>query len=231
MTIDCISHRLLNPVRGVMNVIRYRAAEAVTTDGVNWEIYVSNDELREGLDPHAHVHVHVHVHVQISDIRYGHWSLQDGLRRGPIYPSADFKRMEKQGAVVYDALLQNYDHLPFRLRDHFELWLLDREGQPLCLLHSEVFAEDITLDVSLRWRSGNLCAEQFRPPIATPESAAAVLGEAINALTAEPAVACWFASAICSACAGVTTGTGCSCSGATGGFPDGSTAVFFTSED
>jgi hypothetical protein len=184
MSIEFYSQRLLNPFRGVMNVIRYQSAEAVTTDGVHWEIYVSNDELRDGLDPR--------MHVQTSDIRYGHWSQEHGLKRGPIYPSDDFKRMEAMGAIVYEALLQDHSALPFPLRDCYELWLLDQAQQPLCLLHSAVLEQDIELDVPLRWRAGNLCAELFRPPLAEPDRAAATLTERINALTAEPVTACWF---------------------------------------
>jgi hypothetical protein len=184
MTIEYYSQRLLNPFRGVMNVIRYRAAEAVTTDGIEWEIYVSNDELLAGLDPDAH--------VQTSDIRYGHWSQQGGLKRGPIFPSADFKRMEAMGAVVYEALLQHHDRLPFPLRDRYELWLLDQQHRPLCLLDSAVDAADIVLDVPLHWRAGNLCADLFRPQIAEPAQAATQLAQRINALTATPATAQWF---------------------------------------
>lgn len=34
-TILCSSQRLLNPFRGVVNIIRYRSAEAVTSDGIH----------------------------------------------------------------------------------------------------------------------------------------------------------------------------------------------------
>ena len=40
MNIVCYSERILNPFRGVMNVIALDDAEAVTTDGVNWLLYV-----------------------------------------------------------------------------------------------------------------------------------------------------------------------------------------------
>lgn len=204
MKIECYSQRLLNPFRGVMNVIRYQSAEAVTTDGINWEIFVSNDELRDGLDTHAH--------IQTSDIRYGHWTKEHGLTRGPIYPSADFKRMEEMGAVVYEALLHWHEQLPFPLRDDFELWLLDRAGEPLCLLHSVVDAADITHDIVPRWRAGYLCAEQFRPAGTEPEQAASRLDQHINALAAKPAVATWFqrrtdGSAVAITTPAQTTGT------------------------
>lgn len=40
MDIRCYSQRLLNPFRGAMNIIEYQGAEAVTVDGVHWDIYV-----------------------------------------------------------------------------------------------------------------------------------------------------------------------------------------------
>lgn len=49
-TIQCSSQRLLNPFRGVMNFITYESAEAVTTDGVHWDIHVIDSELLEGLE-------------------------------------------------------------------------------------------------------------------------------------------------------------------------------------
>ena len=55
--------------------------------------------------------------AQISDIRYGHWSAEKGLKRGPLFPSDDFKRLEDMGAVVYEHLLQVHRDVPFRFRD------------------------------------------------------------------------------------------------------------------
>jgi hypothetical protein len=96
--IHCYSQRLLNPFRGSVNIIRYRSAEAVTSDGIHWDIYVSNDSLLDGLDKSRS--------IQISDIRYGRWSMQEGLIRGPVYPSDEFYRLEEMGAVVYQHLLK-----------------------------------------------------------------------------------------------------------------------------
>ena len=64
-TIQCYSQRLLNPFRGVMNFITYESAEAVTTDGVHWDIYVIDGELLEGLEG---------KNILTSEIRYGSWS-------------------------------------------------------------------------------------------------------------------------------------------------------------
>ena len=92
-TIWCYSQRLLNPFRGVVNIIRYKSAEAVTSDGIHWDIYVSNDSLLDGLE-HG-------KSVQISDIRYGRWSANEGLTRGPVYPSDEFFMLEEMGAVGF----------------------------------------------------------------------------------------------------------------------------------
>lgn len=75
MSIACYTQRQMNPFRGVVNVIRYQSAEAVTLDGVCWGVYVA--ALREGLKGKS----------QISVIRYGIWSEAAGLKRGPIYPA------------------------------------------------------------------------------------------------------------------------------------------------
>jgi len=121
MDFEYYSQRLLNPFRGVMQGIRYGAAEAVTLDGEHWDLYVSNDERMEGIAPGDH--------AQVSDIRYGHWSAGQGLRRGPIYPSEDFRRMEILGALVYEHLLRVHGRVPFPLRDDYELWLLDTRAR------------------------------------------------------------------------------------------------------
>jgi len=153
MTIECYAQRLLNPFRGTMLTVRYRAAEAVTLDGVRWDIYVANDALRDGVETSGR--------LQVSDIRYGSWSADRGLKRGALYPSDDFRRMEAMGAVVYEHLLRVHEQIPFPFADRFELWLLDREGRPLALLQSAVRAADMALDHAPRWCAGLLARERF----------------------------------------------------------------------
>ena len=45
MSVEYIAQRLLNPYRGVMHIIRYASAEAVTLDGTHWDTYVANEAL------------------------------------------------------------------------------------------------------------------------------------------------------------------------------------------
>ena len=188
MAIECYAQRLLNPFRGTMLTIRHEAAEAVTLDGVRWDIYVANDLLRDGVEARGR--------VQVSDIRYGSWSSAQGLRRGSIYPSADFRRMEAMGAVVYEHLLRIHEQVPFPFADRFELWLLDCEAMPLALLQSAVREGDVTLDHAPCWRAGIVARERFRSPelrgLADGPAAADYLERYVNDRAGPRPAAQWF---------------------------------------
>jgi len=186
MTILCYSQRLLNPFRGSICCIQYRSAEAVTADGLQWDIYVSNEALLADLPPGRR--------TQVSDIRYGSWTAKTGLKRGPLYPSDDFRAMEAMGAVVFDYLLGVHDRLPFPFLDRFELWLLDRTGRPLALLESALSAGAIDLRRAGRpWTPGLESRGSFRSRAAAGLGLAAdregaasdYLGEYINACAGE----------------------------------------------
>ncbi|MGB5339643.1 MAG: hypothetical protein WBO06_11175 [Gammaproteobacteria bacterium] len=146
MPFHCYSQRLLNPFRGTVNCIRYKSAEAVTADGVKWDIYVSHDGLLKGL-PYDRK-------TQVTDIRYGSWSRKSGLKRGPLYPSDDFKRLEDLGTRAYEHLIEVHDAVPFPFQDSFELWLLDTQARPLVLLDSAVEQAAIDLEQAPAWRPG-----------------------------------------------------------------------------
>ncbi|UCH54103.1 MAG: hypothetical protein JSW09_04825 [Pseudomonadota bacterium] len=188
MDVEYYAQRLLNPFRGVMHTLRYRSAEAVTVDGVRWDIYVANDLLRHGLDNQRR--------AQISDIRYGSWSAEQGLKRGPLYPSDDFRRMEAMGATVYENLLRVHQNVPFPFRDSYELWSLDGEQRPLALLHSVVNAEEMETDIAIHWRPGYAAMEEFVSRAAREINpavpAAQCLERYIAARTGGQASAQWF---------------------------------------
>jgi hypothetical protein len=185
MQIECYAQRLLNPFRGVVHIIRFQSAEAVTTDGLEWDIYVANDALLEGLGRAG-------KRALISDIRYGHWSAEKGLKRGPLYPSDDFKRLEEMGAVVYEHLLTVHREVPFVFRDQFELWLLDRDNQPLALLHSVRTHSETDTRPPLDWRAGMAAQEHYQSEAIADlaESAGAYLTRHVNSLAS--GVAQWF---------------------------------------
>ena len=43
MPVNCYSQRILNPFRGVMNIISTGGADAVTIDGRNWTLYIHDN--------------------------------------------------------------------------------------------------------------------------------------------------------------------------------------------
>jgi hypothetical protein len=185
MSLQCYAQRLLNPYRGTMHTIRYEAAEAVTLDGVHWDIYVANDSLLEGIESNHF--------TQITDIRFGAWSAERGLRRGPIYPSDDFLRMEAMGAVVYQHLLKVHREVPFPFCDHYEFWLLNEAGEPLALLHSVVEAREMDMEIALEWRPGFLARERFVSEAApVGENAAEHLARCINGQAGTRPAGQWF---------------------------------------
>jgi hypothetical protein len=190
MILESFAQRLLNPFRGAMHTLRNDAAEAVTVDGVHWELYVTNSAVipasgraRRG---------------QISEIRYGHWSQAAGLRRGRLYPSDDFRRMEALGHMLFEQLTQVHQQVPFAFKDQFELWLLDNERQPLALLESVLDENSLKYDQPIDWRAGFAAREQFystsMAALAPPAAANAgdYLTTYINALAGKPAAAQWF---------------------------------------
>lgn len=185
MQIECFAQRLLNPFRGAVHTIRFQSAEAVTTDGIEWDIYVANDALLDGLGRAG-------KRALISDIRYGHWSVEKGLKRGPLYPSDDFRRLEEMGAVVYEHLLKVHRDVPFKFRDAFELWLLGHDDQPLALLHSVRADSETDTRPPLDWRAGMAAQERFRSVAIAglSEPAAEYLTRHVNSLAS--GVAQWF---------------------------------------
>jgi hypothetical protein len=182
--VECYAQRLLNPYRGVVHILRYQSAEAVTTDGMHWDIYVANDELLRGLPRHKK--------IQTSDIRYGSWSPDKGLKRGPLYPSEDFKRMEAQGAIAFEALLKLHQRLPFPLLDYLELWLLDQVGLPLVLLNSVLNETEMEQNPTLHWRAGHVAQERFASSVESQPNAADRLTGYIAEQAGNPPVAQWF---------------------------------------
>ena len=192
MDTRCYAQRLLNPFRGVMNIIEYAGAEAVTVDGINWDIYVADSDLINDLENRSQ--------IQTNGIRYGRWSESKGLRRGAIQPSEDFKVLEKRGTQVYQYLLQHHSDLPFQFEDNYELWLLNNQDQPLALINSVVNADEIDLNTAINWKAGNACYLSFNSPqwpgTLNPHNSfnhlADYLNHYINGLAAAQPSAQWF---------------------------------------
>jgi hypothetical protein len=154
MSIECYAQRLLNPFRGAMHTVKHAAAEAVTTDGVHWDIYVGNELLFDDAE-------RAQYHTETGDIRFGSWSAAHGLKRGPRKSTDEFHRLELLGAMVYEELREVHDRVPFAFRDDLELWLLDAAGRPLALLESALDESGVGEVTGIAWHAGYAAAERF----------------------------------------------------------------------
>lgn len=152
----CYSQRMLNPFRGVMNVIDTGDADAVSTDGKVWTLYLRDLNL-------LNIANDGDMNIEIPDIRFGIWSATTGLKRSPLISTMNIDAIRTAGHALLDAVKHYSQFVPFELADHYELWLLDKYiDQPLALLHSECFKSELTEPQYTPWTPGMLCRESFK---------------------------------------------------------------------
>jgi len=183
MQIECYAQRLLNPFRGVVHVIVInRPRRSRPTHRVGY--LCGNDALLDAWAAPGGVRRFPTSATALVG--------RKGLKRGPLFPSDDFKRLEDMGAVAYEHLLQVHRNVPFGFRDAFELWLLDRQDQPLALLHSVRTHSETDTRPPLDWRAGMAAQEHFQSAAIAdlPESAGPYLTRYVNSLAS--GVAQWF---------------------------------------
>jgi len=161
MNIVCYSERVLNPFRGVMNVIALDDAEAVTTDGVNWYLYVRDRFNTADDEPEEF------AHIDNPHIRFGTWSEMDGLKRAPVLPCYHYHEIQHKGERLLEVVHHYAADVPYEFRDYYELWLLEKDTQqPLALIDSVCSNCDTYNNDLLTWRAGNLCRSQFKSEVA-----------------------------------------------------------------
>ncbi len=151
----CFSQRMLNPFRGVMNVIEVGNADAVTTDGVHWTLYL-HDEVLQGMAFDGD------VRIETPDIKFGIWSKTGGLIRAPLISTMEYEAVQQSGLELLDIVKQHADKVPFALKDNYELWLLDKYcDKPLALLHSVCYENELLEYQPKQWRPGLKCQHSF----------------------------------------------------------------------
>jgi hypothetical protein len=174
-----------------MNIITTGEADAVTTDGINWSLYIydtfdsHNDEPEE------------FSNIEMPELRFGVWSKESGLKRAPALPSYHYDEIQIIGERLLQAVHEHADQIPFAFSDNFELWLLDgRSHEPLALLDSVCNEEEMHNPNSLYWEAGIRCREYFisnvLPPSDDQESHADLLNQLVNARAGKEPAAQWF---------------------------------------
>jgi len=191
MKISCYSERILNPFRGVMNVISTGDADAVTIDGVNWDLYVHDHFDCTADQPEEF------TQIDMPDIRYGKWNRETGFVRAPALPSYHYEKIQQIGSTLFKVLLKHANQIPFAFKDNYELWLLDKENnEPLALLDSVCSNQEIHDPCTLTWKSGIRCqkffSSQILPAIREHETHADMLNEIVNSRAGNQPGAQWF---------------------------------------
>ncbi|MBE9567939.1 MAG: hypothetical protein IMF14_04535 [Proteobacteria bacterium] len=167
MSVACYSQKILNPFRGVMNIISIGGADAVTIDGINWTLYIHDSFDCPTDDPEEF------FEIEMPDIRYGDWSKESGLRHSPLIASYHYNEIQTIAHVLLDAVQQYADQCPFPFQDKYELWLLDESNdEPLALLETAHTKEQIFALENLRWEAGIRCKQEFlaNAPIKDPDT-------------------------------------------------------------
>jgi hypothetical protein len=191
MPVNCYSQRILNPFRGVMNIIAIGGADAVTIDGIHWTLYIHDDFDCPTDDPEEF------FEIEMPDIRFGDWDKKSGLKRSPLIASYHYNEIQAIGHVLLDAVQRHANHCPFAFADKYELWLLDKNSsEPLALLDSVCHEKDMHSPHNLNWDAGIRCKQEFLTgyPLSQPHAstAAGLLNQIINQRAGTQPSAQWF---------------------------------------
>ena len=170
----CYSRRLLNPFRGTMQVVSIDNGDAESSDGVNWTLYVNHEDIVS--------------HTGMSEIRYGSWSQENGLKLSVVRGTATNRLIEEVGEDLLAALLDNFDQVPFPPADRHECWLMSAEGKPLVLLESALDDEQRQVYSFPAWQPGQAARQAF----ASKHGDAETLKTVINERAGERPSARWF---------------------------------------
>jgi hypothetical protein len=148
MMVECFARRIMAPFQGVLQVIRVGFGEAESTDGRTWILYAAHPDIL--------------AHSGLSEVRFGTWSRDAGLRRAAVRGTAEGGLVEGIGEPLIEALQAFAPQAPFPLRDRHECWLLDRHtGEPLVLMDSRLPEESTPLVENPQWLPGQAARAEF----------------------------------------------------------------------
>ena len=130
-----------------MQVIAIEHAEAESTDGINWILYVSHEDIVS--------------HTGMSEIRYGSWNQHDGLQLSMVRGTETSNIIDTVGEKIAAAVEQYADTIPFPLNDRYECWLLSEDGEPLALLDTVDSHDKRQSFDQTTWHPGTKAYEEF----------------------------------------------------------------------
>lgn len=152
----CYAKRLLNPFRGVAQIVETDRARAVSTDGINWRVQLRSEIYKTPWQELAN------SQQQEGYFMYGVWSRQDGLARIPVHPTLYQEHVEQAMQDLLFCLTDASHHIPFALADTTELWLMDAAGTiPIALLASALPGDTLATPDPLDWYASENAETHF----------------------------------------------------------------------
>ncbi len=197
MNPHCYSLRRLSPYQGVLQVVEWDMARAVSLDGVHWRVQVQQQRQEKGF---AHF---MPASTSLRYVVFGLWSAADGWVRVPVHPLAQWEVLQEKAEALLAVLPECSQPLPFPLEDIYEFWLLDGDtAQPLALLdsaHSHVNSDDLSC-AHLEWQPAaqsdlSFHSAQFEAPNhhgRVPQYHRHVLADQVHKKAGRPFPAQWF---------------------------------------
>jgi hypothetical protein len=156
MMVECFARRIMAPFQGVLQVIRVGDGEAESVDGRHWVLYAAHPDIL--------------AHSGLSEVRFGTWSPDFGLRRAMVRGTAAGGLIERIGEPLIGALEAFAAQAPFGLKDRREYWLLDGSThEPLVLIDSLLPDEPVPPAEPARWLPGKAARDEF-PQLAELEA-------------------------------------------------------------
>ncbi len=148
-TIDprCFAVRRLNPFLGVVEAVETPNARALSVDGATWQLQILAER-----PEHTWGSLNQRAAVK-QFFGFGVWHPDNGVSRVPVNPVLDVGAMLAAAQTLVSAIPAVLGQLPFPLADRHELWLLDRDRQPLALLASTTEARFIEVIEPQAWQA------------------------------------------------------------------------------
>jgi len=126
--VECYAIRRVNPFLGVLQIVNTPDGRASSANGLTWDIQVFADVPPEWGSLSQ-------SNSEKAFYRYGLWSQETGLVHRPLAVQNSTNELSFQSTRIIEHIKENLDKLPFPIKDHKELWLLDAsEQKPLALL-------------------------------------------------------------------------------------------------
>ncbi|KPJ96516.1 MAG: hypothetical protein AMJ53_00575 [Gammaproteobacteria bacterium SG8_11] len=179
----CYSFRKLSPFQGFYHIIETHDAQAVTRDGLSWQINVKTTVPAQEWGSFG-------AKTQKQAILFGFWDKVQGMQQLPLNPIVSVDKIKRAVQPILENIASLSERLPFQPIDHYELWLLDKiQQQPLVLLAS-TSQPPLKYPKPLRWHASTtndlgFIAPSLRAEIGDSQDKPHIYREAVERLIRE----------------------------------------------